>query len=218
MDAGAPVKPADSASRDRLRMQSERVHVKQRVMLSENWATLEEVTFDYQRSDGRWQTQTREIYHRGHGAAILLYNLERRSIVLVRQFRFPVWTLGEAGFLLEVPAGIVEAEDPEATIQAETEQETGFVIGRPTFLFRAFATPGAVTEQIHYYMAAYDSCSRSGHGGGNEAEGEDIEVLELDLEQAISLVGSGEIMDAKTILLIQYAQLHLFGHFAGSPQ
>ena len=187
------------------------MRVLSRNVLSKAWATLEAVSFDYRRSDGQWQAQRREIYHRGHGAAILLYDLERRTVVLVRQFRFPVWTLGEDGFLLEVPAGIVESQDPEATIRAEAEEETGFVIGEPRFLFRAFASPGSMTEQLYYYAATYDRKLRSGAGGGLRDEGEDIEVLEFTLEQALDMVTSGDIRDAKTIVLLLYARLHVFG-------
>ncbi|NND92200.1 MAG: NUDIX domain-containing protein [Granulosicoccus sp.] len=206
MKSNYPVPTSNPRSRTR----SERVKVRSRTVLSEQWATLERVSFDYRRADGRWQMQQREIYHRGHGAAILLYNLEKRSIVLIRQFRFPVWTLGEAGFLLEVPAGIIEQGNPEATIQRETQQETGFLIGTPQFLFRAYATPGSVTEQLYYYTAEYDTNRRSGTGGGLEDEGEDIEVLEVSMEEAIDWVGCGRIVDAKTIILLQHAQLHIF--------
>lgn len=202
--------PAESDSRSRI--SSERVRVHSRSVLSDEWATLEHVHFDHQRRDGCWQEQHREIYHRGHGAAILLYNRDRRSIVLTRQFRFPAWTLGGDGLLLEVPAGIIDAGDAEATIRAETEQETGFVIGPPEFLFRAYATPGSVTEQLFYFAAQYDDKRRSGEGGGLKEEGEDIEVLEVDLDQALNWVVTGEIMDAKTIILVQYAQLHIFGN------
>jgi len=201
-----------SESESRARNQSERVRVHSRHVLSDGWATLEQVVFDYQRNDGRWQEQHREIYHRGHGSAILLYNRDKRTIVLTRQFRFPAWTLGGDGLLLEVPAGIIENGDAQATIRAETEQETGFLIEPPEFLFRAYATPGSVTEQLFYFAAAYDATRRSGTGGGVEEEGEDIEVLEVELEQAVEWIASGEIMDAKTIVLIQYAQLHVFGN------
>lgn len=192
------------------RADSERIKVRSRDLLSAQWARLESVLFDYLRSDGVWQSQRREIYHRGHGAAILLYNLQRRSIVLTRQFRYPAWTLGGDGFLLEVPAGIIEGDNPEETIRAETEQETGFVIGEPEYLFKAFATPGSVTEQLHYFAAPYDLNQRSGDGGGVEAEGEDIEVVEVSLAEAVSWIREGKIEDAKTIILIQHAQLQVF--------
>jgi len=191
---------------------SERIRVHQREILSDQWARLESVEFDYLRSDGEWQRQKREIYHRGHGAAILLYNLASNEIVLTRQFRFPAWSLGGDGFLLEVPAGIIEGDDPAQTIQAETEQETGFLIGEPTFLFKAYATPGSVTEQLHYYAAPFDNDQRPGTGGGLEEEGEDIEVVVVNLQQAFEWVMQGKIEDAKTIILIQYAQLHIFGN------
>lgn len=196
----------------RTRTASDRVRVHSRSVLSEGWATLERVVFDYQRSDGHWQEQRREIYHRGHGAAILLYNRDRRTIVLTRQFRFPDWTLGSDGMLLEVAAGMIEGGDAEATIRAETEQETGFVIGPPEFLFRAYSSPGSVTEQIFYFAAEYDDKARSGEGGGLEEEGEDIEVLEVEFEQAVSWIATDKIRDAKSILLLQYAQLHIFGN------
>lgn len=207
MNKATPPDESDSRSR----MASDRVTVRSRRVLCEGWATLEQVEFDYQRRDERWQVQRREIYHRGHGAAILLYNRDKRTIVLTRQFRFPAWTLGGDGMLLEVPAGIIEEGNAEATIQAETQQETGFLIGEPEFLFRAYATPGSVTEQLFYFRAPYDSSRRSGVGGGLEEEGEDIEVLEVELQQAVDWIASGEIVDAKTIILVQHAQLHVFG-------
>ena len=181
-----------------------------RKLLSDSWARLEQVNFDYKRSDGSWQHQQREIYHRGHGAAVLLYNLGLGQMILTRQLRFPAWDCGDEGFLLEVPAGIIESENPEQTIRKETEEETGFIIEQPRFLFRAFASPGSVTEQLYYYCAEYASDRRVGHGGGLAEEGEDIEVLEVDIEQAVHWIDQGLIVDAKTIILIQYAQLHIF--------
>lgn len=192
------------------RNQSDRIRVSDRQQLSNQWARLEQVTFDYKRRDGRWQKQQREIYHRGHGAAVLLYNVAGRSLVLTRQFRFPAWDIGDDGFLLEVPAGIIESNNPQETIRKETEEETGFIIEQPQFLFRAYATPGSVTEQLHYFSAPYESGNRSGPGGGLEQEGEDIEVLEVNVDQAGAWISEGKIIDAKTIILIQYAQLHIF--------
>lgn len=187
-----------------------RIRVKRREVLSNQWARLEDVTFDYLRSDGQWQVQRREIYHRGHGAAILLYNVENESIVLIKQFRFPAWAEDGDGFLLEVPAGIIEKDNPEETIRAETSQETGFLIGKPEFLFKAYATPGSVTEQLFYFTAPYDSNRRDGSGGGLEEEGEDIEVLEVKFSDAVEWIRTGKIIDAKTIILIQHAQLTIF--------
>lgn len=193
-----------------VRIESQRIKVTDRSCLSDNWARLEQVSFDYKRSDGSWQKQKREIYHRGHGAAILLYNLVMGTLVLTRQFRFPAWDSGDDGFLLEVPAGIIESEDASATIRKETQEETGFIINEPAFLFKAYATPGSVTEQLHYFCAAYEPAQRSGQGGGLVEEGEDIEVLEVELERAVRWIKTGKIVDAKTIILVQYAQLHIF--------
>ncbi|MFK7859495.1 MAG: NUDIX domain-containing protein [Granulosicoccus sp.] len=193
-----------------VRSHSDRIRVTQRTQRSDHWARLEQVTFEYKRADGSWQTQQREIYHRGHGAAVLLYNLSLRTIVLIRQFRFPAWDIGEDGFLVEVPAGIIESASPHDTVRKETEEETGFLIGEPQFLFKAFATPGSVTEQLHYFSASYEPGHRSGSGGGLVEEGEDIEVLEVDLNQAVDWIREGKIIDAKTIILIQYAQLSVF--------
>ncbi|MFK8082007.1 MAG: NUDIX domain-containing protein [Granulosicoccus sp.] len=197
------------------RTHSDRVSVTKREQLSNQWARLEQVTFDYKRSDGNWQEQKREIYHRGHGAAVLLYNLGLETIVLTRQFRLPAWEIGGDGFLLEVPAGIIESENPEETIRQETEEETGFIIGQPQFLFCAFATPGSVTEQLYYFSAPYEPGHRSGSGGGLVEEGEDIEVLEVNLDQAAAWIVEGKIIDAKTIILIQYAQLSVFAERTG---
>ncbi len=192
------------------RTQSSRVSVIEKTELSNQWATLEQVKFNYKRSDGTWQMQQREIYHRGHGAAVLLHNVSLGLIVLTRQFRFPAWDSGDDGFLLEVPAGIIESDNPEETVQLETQEETGFVIGKPQFLFRAYATPGSVTEQLHFFSAAYEPNNRRGEGGGLAEEGEDIEVLEVDIAQALAWIGEGKIIDAKTIILIQYAHMNIF--------
>ncbi len=195
---------------DKPHQASNRIKVQSRRVLSEYWARLEHVVFNYQRSDGQWQSQQREIYHRGHGAAILLYDLSRETIILTRQFRYPAWTIDGDGFLLEVPAGIVESDDPAATIRAETVQETGFVIDEPVFLFTAFVSPGSVTEQLHYFAAPYDVNNRKDNGGGLEEEGEDIEVLEVTLQEAEQWIQEGKIVDAKTIILVQYARLAIF--------
>ena len=188
----------------------ERVRVRQRERLSKRWATLESVTFDFRRADGQWQRQVREVYHRGHGAAVLLCERSRRTVVLIRQFRFPAWHEDGDGFLVEVPAGIIEGDDAAATIRVEIEQETGFRITAPTFLFSAYVSPGSVTESIHYFMADYSADDRVGSGGGLADEGEDIEVLEVAFDEALAWVGDGRIRDAKTILLLQHAALHVF--------
>lgn len=192
------------------RSESERIKVLDRQVLSHEWARLERVTFNYLRSEDTWQCQTREIYHRGHGSAVLLFNLSQRTVVLTRQFRFPAWEMGGDGFLLEVPAGIIESDNPAATIVKEVAEETGFIIDRPKFLFKAYATPGSVTEQLHYFCAPYEPSNRIGKGGGMAQEGEDIEVLEVDIDEAVSWISDGIIIDAKTIILLQHAMLSCF--------
>lgn len=183
-------------------------------ILSDGWSRLESVRFDYRHRNGQWERQTREVYHRGHGAAILLYNLERQSVVLVRQFRYPAHATTGRGFLLEVPAGMVEGEDPAATVIAETEQETGYRIGKPEFLYSAYVSPGSITERLHFFTAPYDVDQRVGNGGGLADEGEDIEVVEMSLSGALRGVSSGQIEDMKTILLLQHAALKVFGKHA----
>jgi len=196
---------AESARESHRRIRTERVQV-----LSDGWSRLESVRFDYLHRNGQWESQTREVYHRGHGAAILLYNLERRCVVLVRQFRYPAHATTGRGFLLEVPAGMVEENDPAATVIAETEQETGYRIGKPTFLFSAYVSPGSVTERLHFFTAPYAVDQRVSAGGGLAAEGEDIEVVEMTMEAAISCITNGQVEDMKTILLLQHAALQVF--------
>lgn len=192
------------------RTKSSRIKVLDRKLLSQQWGTLESVTLDYQHSDGSWRTQKREIYDHGHGAAVLLFNRVLRKIVLIRQFRFPVWDIGGDGFILEVPAGIVESDNAHETIRNETVEETGFIIDEPQLLFKAYASPGSVTEQVYYFIAEYQPDMRAGTGGGLVEEGEDIQVLEVDIDEAYAWLGEGKITDAKTIILIQYAKLNLF--------
>lgn len=188
----------------------DRVRVEKVETLSNDYYLLEKTTLAFQRSDGSWQTQTRETYDRGHGATILLYNLEYRTVVLVRQFRFPAFKAGYPDLLLETPAGLLDGADPAHKILEEVEEETGFRISDAVKLFEAFMSPGSVTEKLHFFAAQYDSNSRVSQGGGLEHEGEDIETLELNIDDAVAKISSGEIQDGKTIMLLQYAQLHLF--------
>jgi ADP-ribose pyrophosphatase len=187
----------------------QRVRIQGVVTLSHDWYLLQKTTFDYLRRDGQWQTQTRETYDRGDGATILLYNKAKRTVILIRQFRFPTYREGHDGFLIESAAGLLEEASAEQRIRAEVEEETGYRVGDVHKVFEAFMSPGSVTERLHFFVAEYDPASRIGDGGGLVHEGEDIEVLELPLAQALQMVADGRICDGKTIMLLQHAQLHL---------
>jgi nudix-type nucleoside diphosphatase (YffH/AdpP family) len=190
-------------------MQDDRVRIRNVEVLSNDWYLLQKTTFDYRRADGDWQTLTRETYDRGNGATILLYNRERRSVILIRQFRFPTYGNGHDGFLIETAAGLLDQASPEVRIKAEAEEETGYRVTEVRKIFEAFMSPGSVTEKLYFFVAEYEPGSRVSDGGGLQAEGEDIQVLELPLDQALQMVANGEIADGKTIMLLQYAQLHL---------
>ena len=177
--------------------------------LSNNWYTLDKVDFDYQTKDGKWQNQLRESYDRGDGAAILLYNTKNKTVILTKQFRMPSYlNEHEDGMMIEVCAGMLDKQDPITCIINEAEEETGYKILNPKKIFEIYSTPGAVTEKIHYFIAEYSNEMKISEGGGLEEETEEIEVLELDFNKAIHMVSSGEICDAKTIILLQYAQIH----------
>jgi nudix-type nucleoside diphosphatase (YffH/AdpP family) len=190
---------------------SSRVRVREEKLLSDNWYILKTTTFDFLRADGRWQEHKRETYDRGNGAAILLYNLNRRSVVLTRQFRYPAFVNGHDDLLIEVPAGLLDAASPEDCIRAEAEQEAGYAVRKPQKVFEAFMSPGSVTEKLHCFVAEYEPSDRIGSGGGLEHEGEDIEVFEAGFDEALAMIDDGRIRDGKTIMLLQYAALHLFG-------
>ncbi|WP_073953821.1 NUDIX domain-containing protein [Thalassospira sp. TSL5-1] len=176
--------------------------------LSDNWYHLYRVRFALKRRDGEWQEQTREAYERGNGAGILLYNRRTRSIILTRQFRMPTFVNGnETGMLIEVPAGVLDDRAPNAAIIAEVEEETGYKIGKPREVFDVFMSPGSVTERLHLFVAEITSDHLQGEGGGKYDEGEDISVLETPFEEVIAMIADGRIRDAKTIMLIQYAQI-----------
>jgi nudix-type nucleoside diphosphatase (YffH/AdpP family) len=189
---------------------ADRVRIEDVQILSDSWYVLKKTTFSYRRNDGTWQTQVRETYDRGNGAVILLYDEDRRTIILVRQFRFPAFVNGAADLLIEAPAGLLDNASPEDRIRAEVEEETGYRVREVRKIFEAYMSPGSVTEKLHFFIGRYTPSDRISDGGGHPDEGEDIEVLERPIEQAIEMVASGEIEDAKTIMLIQYAALHLF--------
>lgn len=178
-------------------------------LLSDNWYHLHKHTYRRQQRDGQVVTQTREVYDRGNGAAVLLYNRARQSVVLTRQFRLPTYLNGNPdGLLIEACAGLLDDDAPEDCIRREAIEETGYQVGAVRKVFEAYMSPGAVTEVLHLFVAEYDPAAREGEGGGLEHEGEDIEVLEMPFATALESVRKGEIRDAKTIMLLQYAQLN----------
>lgn len=183
-------------------------------LLSDNWYTLKTYTFELLRRDGRWQEQSREAYDRGNGAVILLYSREKKTVVLIRQFRFPVWINGHDGFLIEAAAGLLDNASPEERIIAEAQEETGFRVTRIEPVFTAYMSPGSVTEKLYFFIAEYSPDDRQTGGGGLAEEGEDIEVLEWPLEQALQAIRDGEIVDAKTIMLLQHLALNSASLFA----
>jgi nudix-type nucleoside diphosphatase (YffH/AdpP family) len=203
------VKICNQENHQEIDMPEDRIRIHKVETLSHDWFLLQKTTFDYRRNDGSWQRQTRETYDRGHGATILLYNRERRTVVLVRQFRFPTYGNGHDGFLIEAAAGLLDRASPEERIKAEVEEETGYRISEVRKVFEAFMSPGSVTERLYFFVAEYDPASRAGSGGGLMEEGEDIEVLELDMDEAMQMMADGRIADGKTIMLLQYAALHL---------
>jgi nudix-type nucleoside diphosphatase (YffH/AdpP family) len=189
---------------------SDRVRVKDVRVLSDNHYILKTTTFEWRRNSGEWQTQARETYDRGNGAALLPYNLAQRTVVLVRQFRYPAYVNGCDDLLIEAAAGLLDNESPEVRILAEAEEETGYRLGKVQKVFEAFMSPGAITEKLHFFVAEYEAGMRVGSGGGIASEGEDIEVLELPIDPAMAMIGDGRIVDAKTIMLLQYAALNIF--------
>jgi len=189
---------------------ADRVRVLDVRLLSDNWYVLKTTHFEFRRRDGRWQEQRRETYDRGNGAVILLYNLALRRVVLTRQFRYPAYVNGHDDLLIEAPAGLLDSQSPEECIRAEAEQEAGYRVREARQVMHAFMSPGSVTERLHFFVAEYDAADRIGSGGGLEAEGEDIEVFECEFDAALAMVADGRIADGKTIMLLQYAALHLF--------
>jgi|SRR5215472_4125832 len=190
---------------------SDRIRVKGVRLLSDNHYTLKTTTFEWRRADGQWQTQHRETYDRGNGATLLPYNLARRTVMLVRQFRYPAYVNGCDDLLIEAAAGLLDNASPEKRIRAEAEEEIGYRLRDIRKVFEAYMSPGSVTEKLHFFVGEYQPSMKIGEGGGNPDEGEDIEVLELSIDEALAMIADGRIMDAKTIMLLQHAALHVFG-------
>jgi nudix-type nucleoside diphosphatase (YffH/AdpP family) len=184
---------------------SERVRIRQVKTLSDDSSLLKKTTFDYRMRDGSWKIITRETYDRGDGAAILLINRKRGTVLLTRQFRFPAYVNGsEDGILIEACAGLLDNQSPEEAIRREAEEELGVKVGEVHKVLETYMSPGSVTEKLFFFVAEYSS--PSGHGAGNGEEGEDIEVIELGLDEALDWIDSGRIQDAKTIILLLLAQ------------
>ena len=189
---------------------NERVRVHEVTLLSDSWYVLRKTAFDWRRNDGQWQRMERETYDRGNGATLLPYDLTRRTVLLTRQFRYPAFVNGGEGMLIEAAAGLLDDAAPETRIRAEVEEELGYRLGPVHKLFECFMSPGSVTEKLHFFVAPYDASMRMGAGGGLADEGEDIEVLELGIDEALAMVADGRIADAKTVMLLYHAKLHLF--------
>ena len=190
-------------------MKNDNVKIQQTEILSKNWYTLKKVTYDYLKKDGQWQSQSREAYDRGNGAAILLYNKETHTVILTRQFRMPTYINGnETGMMIEVCAGLLDEHDAEECIRRETEEETGYKIKDVRKILEAYMSPGSVTEKLYFFIAEYSKEMKMTEGGGLEHEQEDIDVLELSVEKAYQMIDTGEICDAKTIMLLLYAKVH----------
>jgi len=190
---------------------SDRVQMHDVSVLSSNKYVLRKADFSLKRNDGTWQRMQREVYDRGNGAAILLHNIAQGTVVLIRQFRVPAYLGGYREMLLEAPAGMLDGAEPEERIRKETGEETGFHIAKAEKIFEAFMSPGSMTEILHFFVAPYTHVDRQSAGGGLADEGEDIDVLELPFDDAYAMIAKGGIVDAKTIMLLQWAKLNLFG-------
>ncbi|MGX1929307.1 NUDIX domain-containing protein [Flagellimonas sp. 2504JD4-2] len=178
-------------------------------LLSDNWYSLNKVIFEYQREDGEWEEQVREAYDRGNGAVILLYNKSKGNVVLTRQFRMPTYLNGnEDGMMIEACAGILEKGNAEQTIKMEVEEETGYKIDKVEKVFESYMSPGSVTEILHFFIGHYEEDMRVSDGGGSAEETENIEVMEMPFSKALKMMSTGEIRDAKTIMLLQWAQIN----------
>lgn len=189
-------------------MQNSNIKITKTEILSDNWYTLNKVTYEKIKSDGTIETQSREAYDRGNGATILLYNKDQRTVILTRQFRLPTFINGNTtGMLIEACAGLLDNDDPEDCIKRETEEETGYQISSVEKIFESYMSPGSVTEILHFFIAEYSKEMKTTDGGGLEEEGEDIEVLELSFDEALKMIDTGEIKDAKTIMLLQHIRV-----------
>ncbi len=178
-------------------------------MLSDNWYILNKYTYDYHREDGTWETHEREAYDRGNGATILLFNKDKGTVVLTRQFRMTTYVNGnEDGMMIEACAGLLDGDNPEDCIRKEVEEETGYKVTDVRKVFECYMSPGSVTEILYFFVGAYEEYMKISEGGGADDETENIEVLEYSFDKALAMMKSGEIKDSKTIMLLQYAQIN----------
>ena len=191
-------------------MRNPKITIQKTELLSDNWYTLNKVTFDYKIDSNDSETQVREVYDRGNGAVILLYNKAKKTVVLTRQFRLPTYLNGNtSGMVIEACAGLLDAENPEECIIRETEEETGYRLTSVKKVFQSYMSPGSVTEILHFFIGEYHPNMKVSEGGGLAEEHENIEVLEYPFNEAYQMIASGEIIDAKTIMLLQYAKINL---------
>jgi nudix-type nucleoside diphosphatase (YffH/AdpP family) len=189
-------------------MDNNKIKILKTEILSDNWYTLNKVTFEYLKKNGTLETQSREAYDRGNGATILLYHKESKTVILTRQFRLPTYINGnEDGMMIEACAGLLDKDNPEDCIKRETEEELGYEISDIKKVFEVYMSPGSVTEILYFFIAEYSKSMKINDGGGLEEEQEEIDVLELDINKALEMIETGEIKDAKTIMLLQYVRL-----------
>lgn len=187
-----------------------KITIQKTELLSDNWYLLNKVTFNYKMGDQDSETQVREVYDRGNGAVILLYNSTNKTVVLTRQFRLPTYLNGNtSGMVIEACAGLLDTENPEECIIRETEEETGYRLSSVKKVFQSYMSPGSVTEILHFFIGEYQPNMKVSDGGGLAEEHENIEVLEYPFQEAYQMIASGEIIDAKTIMLLQYAKINL---------
>jgi len=189
-------------------MKNPEIKVTETKLLSDNWYILNKVTFDYQKKDGKVESHIREVYDRGNGAAILLYNSSKKTVILTRQFRLPTYLNGnKTGMMIEVCAGLLDQDNAEQAVIRETEEETGYRLNKVQKVIETYMSPGSVTEILYLFVGEYDETMKVNDGGGLDAEQENIEVLEYTFDEAYAMIESGEITDAKTIMLLQHAKI-----------
>jgi nudix-type nucleoside diphosphatase (YffH/AdpP family) len=177
-------------------------------VLAAAWHVLRRTTLEYRGPSGEWEVQQRETYDRGNGATVLLYDQDRRKVLLTRQFRYPVYVNDHPdGMLIETAAGLLDEDDPATAIRREAAEETGVEIGDLEHVWDVFTSPGSVTERLHFFAAPYDGRALVADRAGLAEEGEHIELLELDIDEALAMVRDGRIQDAKTIMLLQWSAL-----------